>query len=203
MSTMINSQGGIYMIHCSGNGSVYIGKTNNFNDRFKTHRSKLRLNKNDPNTHIQNTYNKYGEDSFSYTPLVSSGTEIFRIQLEQYWSDLMIDSLGRDKVMNKGECVESPMLGKSHTDEARQKISSKSKGRKHTEEARARISNTKTGKKRTPFTAEHCTGISVSLTGKKHKPFTAEHRANIALAHLGKKRAPFCKQLVALATGEV
>lgn len=59
---------GIYMCTCNGNGKSYIGQAQDVKDRKCKHLSELRGNHHF-NTYLQNSYNKYKEDSFSWTVL--------------------------------------------------------------------------------------------------------------------------------------
>lgn len=59
---------GIYKITCSGNNKFYIGSSNKIRKRFENHRSSLRRNCHYA-LYMQNSYNKYGVDSFSYEVL--------------------------------------------------------------------------------------------------------------------------------------
>lgn len=59
---------GIYMIKNHINNKVYIGKTNDINRRLRDHRYTLRHNKH-PNRHLQYSWNKYGEDAFTFEKL--------------------------------------------------------------------------------------------------------------------------------------
>lgn len=59
-------QTGIYLITCSANGSCYVGSTvKSFRRRFNQHKSSLRANKH-CNSRLQNVFNAYGEDTFSF-----------------------------------------------------------------------------------------------------------------------------------------
>lgn len=55
----------IYKILNTVNGKFYIGSTIDAKRRWKEHRSKLNKNKH-INLHLQNSWNKYGESSFSF-----------------------------------------------------------------------------------------------------------------------------------------
>jgi group I intron endonuclease len=59
---------GVYIIRNSVNSKVYVGSARNFWNRYQGHRSNLRRNKHH-NKHIQNFYNKYGEDAFNFNLL--------------------------------------------------------------------------------------------------------------------------------------
>lgn len=56
---------GIYKIVCLGNNKIYIGKSVDIESRFKKHLSDLRLNKHH-SIYLQNSYNKYGENSLVF-----------------------------------------------------------------------------------------------------------------------------------------
>ena len=55
----------IYQIKNSKNRKVYIGGTKDVERRFSYHKSRLKNGKHD-NYHLQNAWNKYGEDSFVF-----------------------------------------------------------------------------------------------------------------------------------------
>ena len=56
---------GIYMIENQANGKIYIGQTSDLERRKKEHLNKLK-NKTHHNLHLQNSFNKYGEDNFVF-----------------------------------------------------------------------------------------------------------------------------------------
>lgn len=56
---------GIYCIINIKNNKCYIGSTKYISSRLWKHRSLLRNKKHD-NQHLQNAWNKYGEDNFDY-----------------------------------------------------------------------------------------------------------------------------------------
>lgn len=55
---------GIYKITNLNDGKVYIGKSEDLKRRIKTHKLLLKRNKHF-NYHLQNAYNKYGENFFN------------------------------------------------------------------------------------------------------------------------------------------
>jgi hypothetical protein len=67
-------------------------------------------------------------------------------------------------------------IGKSHSDETRQKMSSTRRGRSLSDEARARLSASTRGK---PKSEEHKAALSRSLRGRKLAPLSEEHRRRI------------------------
>lgn len=56
---------GIYAIHNIYNDKYYIGQSKNIEHRWMQHRSRLKC-QNHENKHLQNAYNKYGNNSFEY-----------------------------------------------------------------------------------------------------------------------------------------
>ena len=76
---------GVYIITNSINGRRYIGSSNNIRKRLWKHRSLLRHNKHE-NPHLQNAWNKYGEDNFVYSILEECDVSIL-LEREQYYID--------------------------------------------------------------------------------------------------------------------
>lgn len=56
---------GIYKIVNITNSKVYIGQSNNIKKRWTEHRSALNNNRH-VNVHLQNAWNKYGENNFEF-----------------------------------------------------------------------------------------------------------------------------------------
>jgi len=56
---------GIYSITNKVNGKIYIGQSQNIEFRWFQHKNNLNKNKH-VNTHLQNAWNKYGEDNFEF-----------------------------------------------------------------------------------------------------------------------------------------
>lgn len=59
---------GIYKIENTKNGKVYIGQSVDIETRWKQHKADLR-NNHHQNKHLQNSWNKYGENNFTFTVL--------------------------------------------------------------------------------------------------------------------------------------
>lgn len=76
-------QSGIYMIKNIVNGTVYIGQTNNINRRKKEHFYSLRHGRSF-NSHLQYSWNKYGENSFVF--YVLEYCDIYELgERESFW----------------------------------------------------------------------------------------------------------------------
>ena len=74
---------GIYMIVNLLNNHKYIGSSVNIKRRLEVHRSNLRHNHHD-NPHLQNAWNKYGEDNFVFNILERCSKDE-RFEREQYY----------------------------------------------------------------------------------------------------------------------
>lgn len=79
---------GIYKITCKANSQFYIGSSINIRERWQQHLSLLRGNRHS-STYLQNSYNKYGENTIKFEvllQLVEFNEEILR-DLEWYYID--------------------------------------------------------------------------------------------------------------------
>lgn len=102
---------GIYKIINLINNKFYIGSSKNLKVRLWKHRSLLRHNKH-YNLHLQNSWNKYGEDNFDYC-IVETCDEEHQYEREQFY----INTLHPE--YNIAEKVELP----SFSEESRKKQS--------------------------------------------------------------------------------
>lgn len=76
---------GIYKITNLVNGKIYIGSTKNMRVRLWKHRALLRHGKHH-NPHLQNAWNKYGEDNFDYC-ILETCDEQHQYEREQFYID--------------------------------------------------------------------------------------------------------------------
>jgi group I intron endonuclease len=90
-------------IYCISNlkGKKYIGSSNNIHKRIIAHFSLLSRNAHG-NSHLQNAYNKHGENLF-VTGIVEYCDKSILIEKEQYW----IDFIGFDNLYNSRPLAES------------------------------------------------------------------------------------------------
>lgn len=66
MDKKLLKETGVYAIRNIVNGKIYVGSTtNSFQERWRTHKKKLNLNKH-PNKHLQSAWNKYGRNCFIF-----------------------------------------------------------------------------------------------------------------------------------------
>lgn len=163
---------GIYRIFHKGSGKSYIGQSLNIKQRLRTHKWRLSSNQHD-NQHLQNAWNKYGNDSFEWQTLeICERTELN--EKEQFWIDTANAMFG---VYNIALIIDG--TSKSHSEETRRKMSESLKGRKVSEETKLKL---REGMKRflsTPAGDEFRRKISEEKKGKK---ISEQGRLNMAAA---------------------
>lgn len=86
---------GIYKIVNLITGKYYVGSTKSFETRKTCHFSRLR-NNNHTNQHLQNAYNKYGEDNFIFE-IIEYVEEELLLDIEQSY----IDDSEKEEIYNK------------------------------------------------------------------------------------------------------
>lgn len=138
---------GIYKITNKQNDKFYIGSSTNIEMRWYAHKSYLRRNVH-ANQHLQNAWNKYGEDNFIFSIFIETDEEAL-LNKEQ---ELIDESKCCDKNIgyNKALIAGSPMKGRKHSPEAIEKIRHASTGRVCSPETRRKISLGNKGKKVSP-----------------------------------------------------
>lgn len=138
---------GIYKITNKQNDKFYIGSSINIEMRWYTHKSYLRRNVH-ANQHLQNAWNKYGEDNFIFSIFIETDEEALLIKEQE----LIDDSRCCDKNIgyNKALIAGSPMKGRKHSPEAIEKIRQASTGRVPSEKTRRKISLANKGRNVSP-----------------------------------------------------
>ncbi|MER2007417.1 MAG: GIY-YIG nuclease family protein [Psychrobacillus sp.] len=168
---------GIYRIDNVSNGKFYIGSSFDIEGRLYRHFLELNRNRHS-NKHLQNAYNKYGEDSFSTEILEVVDDTNNLIKREQYWIDnLEACNNGYNILPNAGTVREY-----RHSEETRKKISETQRGRKLPNELRVKLSKIREGKK---LPIEVREKISNSNLGRK---MTEEQKEKLSKSMTGVHR---------------
>ncbi len=164
----IPTTSGIYKITCTVNKKIYIGSAVNLCRRRNDHFNNLQKNKHG-NPKLQNAWNKYGEDAFTFEVL----EYVLPISLaarEQYWFKKLkpFDQNGFNIAPTAGST-----LGHKDTPETCEKKRQVSLGRKRSPETKEKHRQSSRGNK--------------SNLGRNLSP---ETRKKIGQANIGKKHTP-------------
>lgn len=170
---VLTTASGIYAISHIDSRKMYIGSAVNIQRRFGQHVRALR-NGSHVNGKLQSAWNKYGEDSFSFRPILIC-EKVSLIGYEQSVIDAY-DSVGSGYNICP---TAGSILGVKRTAETKAKMSASLMGNKSAK-----------GHKKS---AEHRAALSAAHAGKIH---SAEHRAANSAARVGKKLSPeTCEKL--------
>lgn len=144
---------GIYRIANKINGKQYIGSSVNIEKRWKCHCSLLHKNKHH-SPYLQNAWNKYGKESFSFELLWKCEPDelLYEEQL----------ALNNIKCEYNTCIIAGSTLGVKLSIEARMNMSTVQKGKKHSASARINMSIANKGRKKPPRTAEHRAKLSAA-----------------------------------------
>lgn len=163
----------------------------NLKRRFRDHKNDLLANRHS-NKHLQNAFNKYGIENFSFTVIYYLKDDDNLLEKEQYWLDSFMNE--KENIYNicpiAGSCFgikhseetkknwsesrkgeNNSFFGKEHTDESKEKMSEFQKGKIISEETRRKIS-------------ESTKGENSYWYGKHH---TEEEKKKIGENHVYKK----------------
>lgn len=171
---------GIYKIINLADGKFYVGRAEDFKNRWKVHKSHLRLN-NHTNSYLQNAWNKFGEECFTFEIVEYVEITCLRAR-EQWWLDNS-KCCNKDIGYNLNPSAENSS-GFKHTKETVEKIRANAirlglrppsaLGRKHSPETIKKQSMAKLG---IPKTEQHKANM--------RKPKTKEHVENFIKARTG------------------
>jgi group I intron endonuclease len=168
----MSQQSGVYEIVNVINGNRYIGSSIRIASRLSAHKCQLRQNKSH-NQHLQSAYNKYGEESFVFRPLLYCDPENTLL-----YEQMCID--GMQTNYNKTKNAESPFTGCKLSKEQKEQIGLRSLGNKYS-----------LGRKNSPET------IARMSAARKGKPgprlgckLSDETKEKIRAGNLGRKHTP-------------
>ncbi len=144
----------IYVITNVVNGKRYVGSAISFDKRKKDHLNRLKNGKHHSNK-LQNAYNKYGKEKFTFSILeIVDSTDIL-VEAEQKW----INDLKPEYNMTLIAGLNSH-IGMKRSEETKKKISEALKGKKLSEETKKKISDTLKGKK---LSNKHKRNITIGI----------------------------------------
>ena len=189
---------GIYSIKNIINGHRYVGSAVDLSARESHHLHHLREGKHS-NGHLQNAWNKYGEDVFEFEVLERWEPE-FLVSMEQWWMNILRPEYNIAPVAGSS-------LGRKFSDETIAKLSAAAKRRSSTEEGRSHL--IAAGKHRGELTKKYGTGIfgltpeQVSANAKlgyesSIGKFTDEQRMEIGNKKLTQSQVHEIRHLLAL-----
>jgi group I intron endonuclease len=123
---------GIYCIENTINNKKYIGKSKNINNRFRYHKRKLKNNIHE-NSHLQNSWNKYGSDCFLFYVIEECDELVLSEKEKSYIIHFNSKNNGYN-LTDGGEGVLNPCS------ETRKRMSDAQKGKKVSSETKALLS---------------------------------------------------------------
>lgn len=165
---------GVYNITNKVNGHSYVGSSNDIKRRWRDHKSRLRGNRHN-NDYLQNAWNLYGEENFEFKTLaVLEPFETFRIE------NLLL-ATGKHEYNIADDAI-APMLGKSRSEETKQKLSDL-----WTDERKARLREAMTGENNHNYGKTFSDEYRQKLSESQKKLWTDKHRARMSKVHTGKR----------------
>lgn len=194
----------VYKITNLVNGKLYIGKTNNINNRWNSHCSEANLCRKRYPLYL--AMKKYGVENFKIEMLETLENEEKCFQRETYWIEFFktnIVKYGHDFGYNLSDGGEGPsghkdtpeqkkrksirqtgnnnnFYGKTHSKESRKRISDARKGKSISDDAKKKISEKLRGKPKSEETKKR---MSDAFTGRR---YTQKQRENMGKSKRGK-----------------
>lgn len=169
----------IYKIVCTINNKFYVGRAVNFKKRMCIHKSRLRNNKH-VNKHLQNLWNKYGEENFQFLILESCERKEV-CDREQYYLDLCI---GTENCVNISKSSNNNTS--SNSLETRMKISASNKGKKLSDSTKSLLSIRHKGKKLSVETKDR---IKLARAKQVMIPHDKETKEKISKSNSGERNS--------------
>lgn len=139
-TTIDKNSSGVYQILNKNNNKIYIGSSINLYRRFISHKNKLRKNIH-PNQYLQNSYNKHGEEAFTFEILKIVKNDNNLIAWEQTYLDKILPESRYNIQM-----VANSSLGLKRSKATRKKVADAHRGKKLSKSHRENISRGLKGK---------------------------------------------------------
>lgn len=164
---------GIYTITNSLNGKVYVGSSANVEQRWRQHRSDLRLGRH-KNPALQSAWSKYGSEAFAFRLVEIVESEPDLVSREQHFIDTLMAAVTG---YNLCKVAGRERAGVLHAPESIEKMRASHRGKVISESHRAALASAFKGRQ---FSVETRQKISQAKTGSRRPPASDEARANIA-----------------------
>lgn len=199
---------GIYQIKNNVSGGVYFGRSVNVDDRMRHHRNELRRGVH-RNKRLQNAWNKYGEDKFTFMCVwEEKPSELYDLEgfvLEFMWGDKRLYnhhklSYGGFEPGNKIGCfkrsvetrerIRNAFLGRVFSEEHKEKIKVSKTGLKASDETKVKMSAIRIGKARPQSWHEKMAGKFIGENNPmygKPSPMRGKKFPTIACEYCGKE----------------
>lgn len=149
---------GIYAIVNKVNGKRYVGSAVDIAQRWRQHTYKLRKN-NHHSKHLQNAWNKYGNEAFDFIVLEIVDDTSRLIETEQKHLDECFPHYNNNRKAGS-------ILGFRFSEETKLKMSKIHTGFRHTKESIKKMSEYWSGRPRGEYSEERRKNMSLSKKGK-------------------------------------
>lgn len=185
---------GIYIIKNTISAKFYIGSTNNIKKRWLDHKRELKKNKHH-SPRLQNAWNKYGEESFTFEVVEEVQNVLLLEEIEQHYLDVL-KPYDENVGYNISMFAQASMRGRKHSETTKQKISDVWKkkyeegflhswlGRCHSQESKNKMSKTK---------KEMFIGENNPFYGKTHSEETKKKLSNSRQGLFEGENSPLAK----------
>ena len=160
----IDNSSGIYCIENIINKKKYVGRAIHLRKRLFFHKSRLNNNK-DQCIYLQNAWNKYGEENFSFYVLEYCKEEELNTK-EQNWINVL-NTFYKNKLGYNLTEGGKGIIGFIHSDKTKQKISSSKKN--PSIKTRSEMGKSKRGIKINILSTSKYVGVSFDSKNKKWK----------------------------------
>ena len=169
---------GIYCIENTINGKKYIGQSNNIYYRWRKHRSELNRNVH-VNSHLQNSWNKYGQDNFKFYILEKCTLDELN-KKEIYYIDYyntINDKYGYNMKTGGQNC------NVEYNDELKKKLSDSVRASYENSDLRQRRSEATKQYWSIPKNKERILGENNVMYGKKHSEESKRKMSEVKKSH--------------------
>lgn len=167
---------GIYQIRCVPTGKVYIGSAINLERRKRQHWAELARNDHH-NPHLQNAWNRYGAEAFTFTVLA--------LVLPACLTEIEQQHIDQTRCFDPAYGFNIAPIAGSHL------------GIKRSATTRLKLSLVHRGKKRGPMPADRRHNIATAKRGKRYTPHTDVARWQKSIRMIGRKLTETTKAKIA------